>query len=105
MMRRIRYHVAAGEEAERAAEWYAKKRQALGVDFENELAEAVELLKQEPVPAVSYPRIDAKYGMRRLILNRFPYDLVFVERKDEIIILAIAHHARRPGYWRNRLRA
>lgn len=104
-MRRVWYHAAAGEEAERAADWYTNEQLALGLDFEQELAIAVSLLRREPTPSVPYPRIAAKYGVRRLILKRFPYDLVFVEREQGIMIVALAHHARKPGYWRGRLRA
>jgi toxin ParE1/3/4 len=104
-MRRVRYHAAAAEEAERAAEWYTNEKLALGLDFEQELGKAIDLLRREPIPAVPYPRIAAERGVRRLILKRFPYDLVFVERGQDIVIVALAHHARRPGYWRDRLRA
>lgn len=103
-MRRVRYHAAAGEEAERAAEWYTNEAPRLGLDFERDLAIAVDLLRHEPTPAVPYPGAPSEYGVKRLILKRFPYDLVFVERDHGIIIVALAHHARRPGYWRGRLR-
>ena len=104
-MHRIRYHAAAGEEAERAAEWYRSEQLALGLDFERELNAAIDLLRQEPIPSVSYARAPNEYGIRRLILRRFPYDLVFIERDEVILVIALAHHARRPGYWRSRMRA
>lgn len=104
-MRSLRYHAAAGEEVERAAEWYLNEKLALGLDFERELNRAIDLLRHEPIPAVAYLSIAAKHGVRRLILKRFPYDLVFVEREQVIVVVALAHHARRPGYWRDRLRA
>lgn len=104
-MRRIWYHTAASDEAEQAAEWYSNVQPVLGRDFEQELALAISLLQRKPIPSVPHPRIAAKYGIRRLILRRFPYDLVFVERGEGIMIIALAHHSRRPGYWRTRLRA
>ena len=36
--------------------------------------------------------------------SRFPYDVVVVERQNETIVVAFAHHSRQPGYWRDRLR-
>lgn len=42
-------------------------------------------------------------GAKRLMLRRFPYDIVVVERPSEVIVIAFAHHARKPGYWRNRI--
>ncbi len=41
---------------------------------------------------------------RRFILSGFPYDLIYSVRSEEIVILAFAHHSRRPGYWEDRLR-
>ncbi|HEX4953384.1 MAG TPA: hypothetical protein VF017_08330 [Thermoanaerobaculia bacterium] len=40
--------------------------------------------------------------MRRLVLNRFPYSLFYTADSEEIRIFAVAHHSRRPGYWRHR---
>lgn len=40
---------------------------------------------------------------RRFILSGYPYDLIYCALPDEILILAFAHHSRRPGYWRDRL--
>ena len=40
--------------------------------------------------------------MRRRLLRRFPYVIVYVELVTEIRILALAHASREPGYWRER---
>ncbi len=42
-------------------------------------------------------------GVRRLGLRTFPYHLVYVE-DPRLVIVAVAHMSRRPGYWRQRLR-
>jgi mRNA-degrading endonuclease RelE of RelBE toxin-antitoxin system len=47
------------------------------------------------------PRDIAAEGTFRL--HTFSYNLVYVVESDEIVILAVAHHKRRPGYWRGRL--
>lgn len=41
--------------------------------------------------------------VRRFILSGYPYDLVYSVQAEEIVILAIAHHSRQPGYWLDRL--
>lgn len=43
-----------------------------------------------------------RFGRRRFVLVSYPYDIVYRVTQNEIEIMAIAHHARRPGYWRNR---
>jgi toxin ParE1/3/4 len=37
-----------------------------------------------------------------VVLNRFPFALIYRIERDEVQILAVAHHSRRPGYWRER---
>jgi len=44
-------------------------------------------------------------GVKRLGLKRFPFDVMVVERRTDVVIIAFAHHARRPGYWRERWRS
>lgn len=42
--------------------------------------------------------------VRRHFSETFPYAVLYVEKPDYVLILAIAHFKRRPGYWRERLR-
>ena len=42
---------------------------------------------------------------KKLTLKRFPFNIVVKESPEEIIVVAVAHQSRRPGYWRSRLRA
>ena len=42
-------------------------------------------------------------GRRRYLMKHFPYSLVYTVSDDEIRILAVAHHSRRPGYWTGRM--
>ena len=41
-------------------------------------------------------------GRRRYLMKHFPYSLVYTVAREEIRILAVAHHSRRPGYWAHR---
>jgi len=40
---------------------------------------------------------------RRALVPRFPYIVVFEAREEEIVIVAVAHASRDPGYWEHRL--
>ena len=42
-------------------------------------------------------------GLRRILLDQFPLQLIYRVEGDEIVIYAVAHQSRRPGYWRKRL--
>ena len=43
-----------------------------------------------------------KHGTRRVFPTKFPFSVVYAVRETEIVILAVAHFKRRPGYWRER---
>jgi toxin ParE1/3/4 len=53
-----------------------------------------------------YPQIGAPLTrrVRKRVLAGFKYSVLYADMPDEIIIVAIAPHKRRPGYWRKRLR-
>jgi toxin ParE1/3/4 len=104
-MRALRIHEAATDEAAEAAAWYEKERPGLGAEFEHAVEAALDLLEEDIVPLVSMPGSARRRGVKRLMLRRFPYSVVVHERDGEIHVIAFAHHARRPGYWRDRLRA
>ena len=103
-MRLVRIHGAAAEEAIEAAAWYEREQPGLGAEFERAIDAALDLLEQEIVPLTLVPGRAGARGVKRLLLRRFPYAVIVSERDTEIFVIAFAHHARRPGYWRDRLR-
>lgn len=40
--------------------------------------------------------------IRRLGVRRFPYDLIYRVHADAVIVLAVAHQRRKPGWWTKR---
>ena len=102
-MRRIRFHPAAAVEAEEAAVWYSTEQPGLGSQFGSALEEALAHLYQDVIPSTRYPHLPERINAQRLQVRRFPYDLVFLVGEEEIVIVAVAHHRRRPGYWRARM--
>lgn len=102
-MVRVRLHEAAVEEAIEAAAWYEKERTGLGQEFARALEAVLDLLEEDMVRPAKMPGAPGARGANRLILRRFPFDVVVQELPDEVLIVAVAHQSRRPGYWRNRL--
>jgi toxin ParE1/3/4 len=103
-MRRVRIHAAAAEEAAEAAAWYERESPGLGADFQHALDAALDLLEENIVPLVPVPGAVAKRDVKRLLLRRFPYAVIVSEQAAEVIVIAFAHTARRPGYRRDRLK-
>ena len=99
MTRRLRIAQPAVEELREAVRWYEARRAGLGAELFDAVAETIELIKDhheigEPTSA------DGK--TRRALVLRFPYQVVYRLRPDEIVIVAVAHLKRRPGYWKTR---
>lgn len=102
-MRIIHVLSDAVDEAEAATRWYERERPGLGRDFEAAVDAAMDLLACILIPAAAMSGKAGARGVRRIILKRFPYDVVFFERGDEVWVIAFAHHRRRPAFWRDRV--
>jgi hypothetical protein len=91
------FHGDAARELEEAAVFYESRVAGLGKSFLEEVERTVLLIEQ-------YPDAGAGVGryVRRVHLDRFPYSIVYRRGADAIVIIALAHHRRRPGYWRGR---
>jgi hypothetical protein len=103
-VRRVRILEEAATEAIEAAAWYEHERPGLGVEFEQAVDAALDLLEEDIVPLLVYPGAPGRRGAKRIMLRRFPYDIVVRETSQELIVIAVAHQRRRPGYWSSRLR-
>ena len=99
----IELHQAAEEELLEAAHWYEDKQQGLGARFLTEVEKASKRIEERPRIGPIWTYSDVPEGVRRLSLQTFPYHLVYVE-DPRLVIVAIAHMKRRPGYWISRLR-
>lgn len=101
-MRTLRILEAASDEAAEAAAWYESQGPGLGSEFESAIDAALDLLQEEILPLSPMPGRAGQAGAKRLTLKRFPYDVIVRQVGDEILVVAFAHHSRRPGYWRSR---
>jgi plasmid stabilization system protein ParE len=75
--------------------WYAKRNALIADAFRSEVFVAIERIAERPLAKAP----DGE-GNRRRPLRRFPYSVVYEMRERAVTILAIAHHRRKPGYWR-----
>jgi len=95
--KRLRIRSEAWQEIAEAFEWYlARSTEAAGA-FLDEIEESLRLI-------VSHPRLYPAYtaNTRRRVLERFPYSVVYREKDDVLLVIAVAHVKRRPGYWKRR---
>jgi plasmid stabilization system protein ParE len=71
----------------------------LGRELFDAVVESVESL--HTTPEIGTP-LSADRCTRRLLLPRFPYHVVYRLSPAEIVVVAVAHAKRRPGYWKRR---
>ena len=103
-MTHVRFAPEVPDELAEAVLWYEARRQGLGSEFLVQVEATLPLVESRPR---SFPRLQdvvATLEIRRALLARFPYALVFLVREEEVRVLAVAHAKRKPGYWLSRVR-
>ncbi|GJD21351.1 hypothetical protein RIVM261_063070 [Rivularia sp. IAM M-261] len=65
--------------------------------FIDAVEDAVYRIREAPT---RYPIIDE--DVRRCMARRFPYGILYTIEQDYILILAVMHCSREPGYWKSR---
>jgi len=88
----------AQEEMTAAARYYQAQSTGLGTEFLAEVERTIAAIVSHPKAA---PKV--KLDIRRRLLKRFPFGILYVATVDEIVVLAVMHLRRRPGYWQGRL--
>lgn len=89
---------AALAELRDAAAFYAEKGGVeLGLAFVDEFERSAHLILDKPDWGMKFRGMS-----RRCLLRRFPYSIIYQLAGDELRVLAVAHHRRRPGYWGGR---
>lgn len=97
-----RLHREAEEELYAAAAYYEDRMVGLGVDFIGEVERAIRWVRRSPDASQRWPDIPPELGVRRKLLDRFPFGLAYLQASDRVAFLAIAHLSRAPGYWLSR---
>lgn len=87
----------AVEELRAAAKFYEAEQQGLGRALIQEVRRACQFIAEQPL-ATHAERGDVR--VRRVA--RFPYRVYYRARPEEILVIAIGHRRRRPGFWRTR---
>ena len=97
MTPRLRVHPDARREFNDAVDYYEHVNTGLGAKFTDEVDAGFARILEHPDAA---PLVAP--NVRKLVLARFPYTLVYEIRDDFTRILAVGHQRKRPHYWRGR---
>ena len=99
-MRNREFLPLAEEEMNEAARFYEERSPGLGRDFLDEVERTIESIAVHPQSGRKISE-----NIRRRILGRFPFGILYTLEPDRIVIVAVMHLHRQPGYWKARLRS
>ncbi|WP_250123979.1 type II toxin-antitoxin system RelE/ParE family toxin [Chroococcidiopsis sp. CCMEE 29] len=95
-MKPVIIHSEAIEELDGAVAYDEDQKVGLGLDFLVEVEQALDKIQQNPNLGAVYKVT----GLRRYVIQRFPFLIFYAELEEYIWVVAIAHGKRRPDYWR-----
>jgi plasmid stabilization system protein ParE len=96
--KRLRIQSQARQEIGEAFDWYFECNPEAADAFLTEIGASLSQIASHPQLYPSYTK-----NTRRRVLGNFPYSVIFQEKDDVILVAAVAHAKRRPGYWRGRI--
>ena len=99
-MKPVVYEPEAEDEIDHALAVSQASDPRVAAEFRRDIDDAVAAVAANPAVAARIPRTPC----RRFIMTRFPYSILYAEEPNVIRNVAFAHHKRRPGYWKKRLR-
>ena len=95
---RYEFHPEALEEYNEAGFYYARKEPGLDLRFIIAVEDAIEAILEDPL---RYRKYDD--DVRRCLTRVFPYAVLYTIEDDFVLIVAVAHLSREPGYWKHRI--
>ena len=94
--------LAASAEMAEAAAWYDERVSGLGERFLGEAEAVFARIDKRPLTGAPWSHRRLPDGVRRMFLRSFPYSAVYI-LEPRLVVVALAHVRRRPGYWAKRL--
>ena len=93
-----RFLPAAEAELLKEVAYYSSARDGLGVKFEHAVESAVKKAIANPDGGAPSHK-----GTRSRLVKGFPFSVVYRASKTEILVVAVMHHRKEPGYWTARI--
>jgi plasmid stabilization system protein ParE len=94
----FRFHPEAREDFRDAIRWYRIRSPIVATEFRGMVSDVIREIVQTPQRCPKY-----LHGTRRFVLYRFPFSIIYLDDPDVLVIIAVAHNKRKPGYWKRRL--
>ena len=99
-----KFFAEALAEYEDAVVYYEKREEGLGARLIQEFDDAVAVALEYPEAFAMVQEMPVDFGLRWVMLRTFPIKLVYTVRDEVLLLVAVFHARRRPGYWLERLK-
>ena len=93
------FHPEALDEYEAAALYYAERDPEVAVRFIEAVEDAIQRVRDRPT---RWRVLDE--DVRRCLTRVFPYGVLYTVERDRVLIVAVMHCSREPGYWKRRVK-
>lgn len=97
-MSSLSFHRLAKAEFLNARDYYDNLVFGLGKAFVTEVEKCLNIIKANPR---AYPVLQD--SIRKAVILKFPYSILYRIEKEKIYLLAVMHQKRKPKYWSNRV--
>jgi len=94
----VKFHPEAWDEFDGAIDFYEAQSPGLGARFEVAIERSAALIGAMPY---GWPSVG--HGVRKYVIKRFPYLILFTIEDEFALIVAVAHQSREPKYWKQRV--
>lgn len=91
------FHPEAENELNSSVEYYEECKKHLGLEFATEVYNTIQRIIEFPY---AWQVLDGNF--RRCLMNRFPFGIIYYQKDEDIIILAVMQLNRKPCYWTQR---
>lgn len=98
-MAALRFHPEAINDVDQSILRYEAQQPGVGDRFDAKIKAAYAKIQRHPR---AWPI--RKKDARHYKVDRFPYNVIYVERPNAIWIVAVAHEKRHPNFWTKRLK-
>lgn len=95
---KAKIHPHAKAELYDSVVFYESQGKGVGADFYKEVFAAIDRIIEHPS---AWPSIDGEFRLCRT--RRYPYGIVYSIEKGYILVVAVMHNRRKPGYWKYRV--
>ena len=99
MSYRLVFLPEAREDIYEAAVWYRQRNPRVAREFTRRVESATKRISQNPF---QFPLLDDE--ARHLVLDHYPYSIIYLIAEEEVVILSCFHQRRDPAEWKRRLK-